>query len=152
MEIVPADLTRECYSEMRRHSRSSAILLACNAVAAGWMLLVAFLILFAVGTAGAGSAALAWLAGVALFGVIGAGATYLFFAFALRCENCGRHLFVERNEAKHPTAKKLRGLDYWASAVIDVMRHRQLTCMYCGERYFLGHGETPGPEESKRRN
>jgi len=107
------------------------------------MLIVAFLILFAIGAAGGSSGTLAWLAGVALFGVIGAGATYLFFAFTLRCENCGERLFLERNKTKHPTAKKIKGLDYWASAVIDVLRHRQLTCMYCGECYLIGDGEDP---------
>jgi Na+/melibiose symporter-like transporter len=128
---------------VRRHSRSSAILVACNTVAAGWMLIVVFLILFAVGAAGGSSGTLAWSAGVALFGVIGAGATYLFFALTLRCENCGERLFLERNKAKHSTAKKIKGLDYWASAVIGVLRCRQLTCMYCGERYLLGDGEDP---------
>lgn len=104
------------------------------------MLLVAFLILFAVGATGNSSATLAWLAGVALFGVVGAGAMYLFFAFTLRCENCDKRLLLDHNEAKHPTAKKKRGLDYWASAVIDMLRNRQLTCMHCGERYLVRRG------------
>jgi hypothetical protein len=126
---------------MRRHTRSRAILIACNTVAAGWILLVAFLIFFAIGATGGTSAIVAWLAGVMLFGVMSAGATYLFFAFTLRCESCGERLFIERNKIKHPTAKKIKGLDYWASAVIDVLRHRQLTCMYCGKHYLLGDGE-----------
>jgi len=100
------------------------------------VLLLAFLILFAVGAAGGGTT-LAWLAGVALFGVIAAGATYLYFAFTLRCENCEERLFIEGSEPKHSTAKKIKGLDYWASAVIDVERSQQLTCMHCGERYVL---------------
>jgi len=101
------------------------------------MLLIAFLILFVVGAIGSGGAALAWLAGVALFGMVAGGLTYLSLALTLRCESCDKRLFIEGAESRYPKATKIKGFDYWASAVIEVIRSQRLTCMHCGQRYAL---------------
>ena len=122
---------------MRQHNRNRVILLACSAAVVAWSLIVAFLIVFSVGVIREGGATIAITAGLLLCGAIGAGTTYLYYACTLRCEECGKKLFVEPSVAIHAASRKISGIDYWASAVIDAVWRRQITCMHCGTRYSL---------------
>lgn len=128
---------------MRRHVRSTAILIACYACASAWISLAAFLLLFAIGAAGGGGRVLTWLSAASLVCAVASGAGYLLLALNLRCENCGTLLFLEGGEPKHPKAKKALAISYWASSVFEVVRYRRLTCMHCGEEYAFGGDGAP---------
>ncbi|SRR6266436_8255915 len=63
---------------------------------------------------------------------VGLAIAYLAFAIIIRCEFCGKRLFLEVPGPKHPRASRVWGMDHWASSVVNVLRHGQCTCMYCG--------------------
>ena len=125
---------------MEQRAKNRRILFACNTLIIAWLLIIAFVIFFVIGVIHGTGVSLAWMAGTVLFGSVGAGATYLYFAFSLRCEICNHKLFIETPGPIHPTATKVWHLDYWPSAVIEVVLRRNLTCMHCGKRYSLHSG------------
>jgi hypothetical protein len=57
---------------------------------------------------------------------------YCFLALSLRCPSCGRRFLVEWLGPKHPNARRLFGMDHWASAIVDVLRRGHCSCMHCG--------------------
>jgi hypothetical protein len=59
-------------------------------------------------------------------------AAYIGLAFTLRCPGCTRRFLVESRGGKHPAARKAQHLGHWGTVVLDIIRHRQFTCMYCG--------------------
>jgi len=60
---------------------------------------------------------------------------YVVIALPLKCIQCGRRFLFETLGAKAPQARRRGRLDYWATAVIDVMLRRRVTCMYCGTEH-----------------
>ena len=62
-------------------------------------------------------------------------ALYVVVALPLRCIHCGRRFLFETLGAKAPQARRRGRLDYWATAVIDVILLRRVTCMYCGTEH-----------------
>lgn len=65
-------------------------------------------------------------------------AAYMGLAFSLRCPACRRRFLVESRGATHPEARKAQPLSRWGTMVLDIIRHRQFTCMYCGILYRVG--------------
>ena len=66
---------------------------------------------------------------------------YALLAFRLRCPQCARRFLVETLGPKHRDARTCLGMDHWATAVVDVLRHGQCVCMYCGTRInVVAHG------------
>jgi len=62
-------------------------------------------------------------------------ALYVVVALPLKCIHCGRRFLFETLGAKSPQARRRGRLDYWATAVIDVILLRRVTCMYCGTEH-----------------
>jgi len=62
-------------------------------------------------------------------------ALYVLVALPLKCMHCGRRFLFETLGAKAPQARRRGRLDYWATAVIDVILLRRVTCMYCGREH-----------------
>jgi len=60
---------------------------------------------------------------------------YVVVAFPLKCMHCERRFLFETLGAKAPQARRRGRLDYWATAVIDVILLRRVTCMYCGTEH-----------------
>jgi uncharacterized Zn-finger protein len=58
-------------------------------------------------------------------------------SLSLRCPNCGRRFLLELPGEKHAEARKITGLTFWATVVIDVLRNKNFVCMYCGKRWYL---------------
>ncbi len=54
-----------------------------------------------------------------------------------RCPNCNRRFLIEIPGSKHVSARKVGGLDFWATVVIDVLSKGRFVCMYCGEKLEL---------------
>jgi hypothetical protein len=62
---------------------------------------------------------------------------YLGLAISLRCPACRQHFFIEKRGPKHAAARKAQYFDYWGTTVLDIIRRREFTCMYCGEISYL---------------
>jgi hypothetical protein len=59
-------------------------------------------------------------------------------AFRFRCPACDRRLLVQGSSTLHPSAKALLpGLASWIAVAVDIVRHRDFTCMHCGERCIV---------------
>src|ERR1051325_2951544 len=67
-----------------------------------------------------------------LVAVVALGLTYVALAVSIRCQSCGKRLFVEIRGEKRPRASRVWGMDRWACAIPNVLRQGQCTCMYCG--------------------
>jgi H+/Cl- antiporter ClcA len=66
--------------------------------------------------------------------------SYLVAALFARCTNCNRHIFVEGFRQKHPAFQRYKGLNYFSTTVIKVLRDKPFQCMYCGSTYRVpGH-------------
>lgn len=51
-----------------------------------------------------------------------------------KCPRCGEYLLLEKSKDKHAAAYKIRGIDYWASAVVSMVLKNSMICMYCGTK------------------
>jgi hypothetical protein len=101
-----------------------------------WVLILVFIVLLLAGSMTKSpvielaTAAVLWIFVVsALF--------YTGLAFLLKCPSCNRRFLVESLDQKHRNAHKLKGLDHWATTVIDIGRNKRFTCMYCGQTFEL---------------
>lgn len=56
-------------------------------------------------------------------------------AALIKCPNCGEKMLKQTYKPKHVSAARYPALDYWSSAVIDCVRKKQITCMYCGTSF-----------------
>ena len=75
-----------------------------------------------------------WLSLVAICGFFPGAILYFVLAFFFRCPACGRLVLVQTFRPLHPAARKISGLAGWSAIVLDVLKHAQFTCMYCGAR------------------
>ncbi len=65
--------------------------------------------------------------------------TYIAFILGLRCPGCrGRFLLESWWRPRHPGARRIGAFDYHGTAVVDVIRYRRITCMYCGRLWEVG--------------
>lgn len=100
-----------------------------------WVLLGASIILFLIGISTKSIDADVIVAAFKLFLVNAIVALTL--ASIQKCQNCGRRFLVEHPGVKHSNAVKFGKMDYWSSAVIDILKNGEFTCMYCGVRFAL---------------
>jgi hypothetical protein len=117
------------------HPQASRISLAAWLVVGAWCLLAVLVIWLIL--AYLPSLRGAWfLEGSVFMGILSIFITfaiiYAFLAFTFRCQSCGKRFFVESFGTKHRDARRIWGMDHWASAVIDVLRRGECTCMGCG--------------------
>jgi hypothetical protein len=54
-----------------------------------------------------------------------------------RCDHCNRRFMIEGSGSKHPRAHRRGTMNHWGSAVIDILRERTFTCMYCGQLFRI---------------
>jgi hypothetical protein len=55
-------------------------------------------------------------------------------AFRFRCPACDRRLLVQGFSTLHPARKVfLPGVASWIAVAFDIARHRNFTCIHCGE-------------------
>lgn len=118
-----------------RHPQSSQIVSAAWFAVAAWATLALFIILF--GLAQFQSLRGTWLfeasiVAVVLTAFVCFGAAFIVLAVPIRCQACGKRLFVETSAPKHPRASRVFGMDHWASSVVNIVRHSQCNCMNCG--------------------
>lgn len=50
----------------------------------------------------------------------------------VECPVCDELLFVEGAKALNARAPRIRGIDYWATAVLHAAAGRRMICMHCG--------------------
>jgi hypothetical protein len=74
---------------------------------------------------------------VAMFLFFGSAIPYAIAAFVPRCDSCGKRFMVEGFAEKHASIAYRRGLNAWATTVMNVLRLRSFQCMYCGNSFRL---------------
>ena len=120
----------------RRPINGSLILVACYLVVLSWAELLGLIAVMTVGFATHSQALTTPV--IALLGtLIVTAAIYVGIALIVRCSSCGRRMLIEAPGFKHPTAKKVFGLDLWASSIISILRNGHLNCMYCGAEHIV---------------
>ena len=119
------------------HPAKQLILIASYSAVLAWVLLVLCVLVFAYGAFTSAGRNLGELFVWCIGALVVVAGIYIVFAFQVRCAKCGKRVFVEGGGTKHVHAKRIVGLDHWASVVIDVARSRELTCMHCGQRYTV---------------
>jgi hypothetical protein len=122
--------------EQALHPRSSRVVLAARLVASAWCVL-AVLIAWLVASQFPPLRGAWFLEGAVFMGILFAlfslAIAYGCLALTLRCQSCGKRFFVEFPSKRHPGARRVWGMDHWATAVMDVLRRGECTCMGCGQ-------------------
>jgi DNA-directed RNA polymerase subunit RPC12/RpoP len=79
-----------------------------------------------------------WVVAVALPVFVLSQAVAIAFAFRFRCPACHHRLLVQGFRTLH-TARKILflGIASWIAVAFDIARHREFTCMHCGERCIV---------------
>ena len=62
---------------------------------------------------------------------------YIWAAVGVKCSTCGRHMFFEDLGPKHASAPRVWSMDHWASTVMEILRFRRCSCMYCGSKFMV---------------
>lgn len=57
-------------------------------------------------------------------------------AALIKCPHCNAKMLRQNLQPKHPSADKIKCLDYWSTAIIRVILGQPITCMYCGKKYL----------------
>ena len=117
------------------HPQAARVVAAAWLVVLGWCLLGVLIFQFALAQLQSLRGTWPFVASVTtalLVAVVALGLTYLALAVSIRCQSCGKRLLVEMRGDKHPRASRVWGMDHWASAIVNVLRQGQCTCMYCG--------------------
>ena len=56
----------------------------------------------------------------------------------LRCPACRGFVTLETFRPVHPSARRIDPVGRYGAVVVDVVRERRFTCMYCGREHRLG--------------
>jgi hypothetical protein len=129
------------------HPRSGRLILACRLVVAGWVLLGVFFAGFAafLAVAPAGVTSRQAVA-VLLTPVVLVIAMETGIAWTLRCPACNGFVLLQTSGPFHPAARRWIVGGTYAPIVVDLLRHRRFTCMYCGEACRVDDpASPPGP-------
>ena len=55
--------------------------------------------------------------------------------YGLRCSSCGRRILVHGSGTLHPARTAIPlGVASWVAVCLDIVRHREFTCLHCGVR------------------
>ena len=118
---------------MLTHPRPRAVLVACYFIALAWIELLAFGVFFVLSAIN-NSGIFDSLSIITLLIFVVTVCCYLALALRLYCPSCNRRFLLQTLGPKHPLARKILGMDYWATNAIDVIMHAEFTCMFCGEK------------------
>jgi DNA-directed RNA polymerase subunit RPC12/RpoP len=124
-------------TESTRHPQGARILAACWLAVLSWGELVVVVVLLLLGLV-TKRAELNTVFVLTIGLLVSTVALYVLTALPLRCTHCGRRFLLETMGAKAARARKRGSLDYWATAVIDGILLRRVTCMYCGTEHRVG--------------
>ncbi len=75
--------------------------------------------------------------------LIGCGFAGRMIGASIRCPSCGAGVLHEPTGPVHPRAIRMPMLNYWATAIVRVLRGGQLACWQCGNRIGVGGAVTP---------
>jgi|RhiMethySRZTD1v2_1073278.scaffolds.fasta_scaffold124939_1 hypothetical protein len=117
------------------HPQATRVVIAAWLVVLAWCSLAFLILQFALAHFQALNGTWPFVASVTtalLVAVVALGLTYVALAVSIQCQSCGKRLFVEMRGEKRPRASRVWGMDHWASAIVNVLRQGQCTCMYCG--------------------
>lgn len=67
----------------------------------------------------------------------------LCLAYTLACPACARPVLLQGSGPFYPGARHYPVGGYYAVVVMDVLRRRRFTCMYCGHPCVLAGADTP---------
>jgi hypothetical protein len=70
-------------------------------------------------------------------------AAELALAWTLRCPACDRRVLLQTYGPFHPAARAWSVGGTYAPIVVDVLRRRRFTCMYCGRACRVGAPAAP---------
>ncbi len=122
---------------MLTHPKPRTILVACYLIALACIEFLAFGVFFVL-SAIDNSSIFESLSKIALIIFVVTVCCYLILALRLYCPSCKRRFLLQTLGPKHPLARKILGMDYWATNAIDVIMHAEFTCMFCGEKCTVG--------------
>ena len=121
---------------MRVHPKPRVVIVASYLIVLAWAEIAVFIVFFLISAIGS-SETLAGPATVALMCLIPTASCYFALALLLHCPYCNRRFLLQTLGKKHPSARTVLGMDYWATTVIDVITRAEVTCMYCGEKCLV---------------
>ena len=122
-------------TEGRAYENSLKLLIACYFVISAWLVLIGLLLVILVASTTGSTKLNLTFAGL-LISLIIIVLGYGLLAWSLRCEACGKSLLIEAG-VLHKNARKRKGLDHWATTILDVLLVGKFRCMYCGENYQI---------------
>ena len=127
--------TLDCTMSHVLHPQARLAIIAAWLVIGAWCVLALLIVQLILGQFQAVRGA--WFLEASIFvsllsALIVLGVFYALLAFSLRCQACGKRFYVEAPGPKDSNARRIFGMDHWASAVIDILRRGKCTCMYCG--------------------
>jgi hypothetical protein len=114
---------------MLTHPKPRAVLAACYLIALAWIEFLAFGVFFVLSAIDTSS-----IFESTLIIFVATVCCYLILALRLYCPSCKRRFLLQTLGPKHPLARRILGMDYWATNAIDVIMHAEFTCMFCGEK------------------
>jgi hypothetical protein len=118
---------------MLTHPRPHTVLAACYLIALAWIEFLAFVVFFVL-SAIDNSSIFESLSIITLVIFVVTVCCYLILALRLYCPSCKRRFLLQTLGPKYPLARRILGMDYWATNAIDVIMHAEFTCMFCGEK------------------
>jgi DNA-directed RNA polymerase subunit RPC12/RpoP len=121
---------------MAKHPQYRVILLASVLVIVAWLFLAGLLVSMTCGMLNCSTTAKPFFIYSSISLIIICLIT-LPIASIVRCSRCGGKMLKQSYKQKHQYAARYPLLDYWSSAVIDCLRKRRITCMYCGTQFDL---------------
>lgn len=109
---------------MLTHPRPRAVVVTCYLIALAWIELLAFSVFFVL-SAMNNSSIFESLSIITLLIFVVTVCCYLILALRLYCPSCNRRFLLQTLGPKHPLARKILGMDYWATNAIDVIMHAE---------------------------
>jgi hypothetical protein len=118
---------------MLTHPKPRAVLAACYLIPLAWMEFLAFGVFFVLSAIDKFSI-FESLSKITFIIFVATVCCYHILALRLYCPSCKRRFLLQTLGPKHPLARRILGMDYWATNAIDVIMHAEFTCMFCGEK------------------
>jgi hypothetical protein len=130
---MPGGIQRTRGVRMSIFRKSNRLVLACRMLVAVWMLQALFLLCMLAVFAQVGPAS---VVGGTIQGSLALSVIILpielCIAWGLRCPACRGWVLLQTFGPFHPAARIVEPGGHYAAVVLDVLRHRRFTCMYCG--------------------
>ena len=132
-KFAPPDATPAPHAEKEYYSKPWLIIAASSFAVVAWSAMLFIVIAFFLSFFGIyhNDQFLTVIFGT----LLSAGALYLVFAPLLKCNHCDRRIFVQWTREPPPFSIKFKGMEGWASIILQVILRREFMCMHCGKKY-----------------